>query len=193
MGRHEHALELYAYKLGDFKKAEEYVVDFYFHYKLSQSILRYCKRVYQPNTKTSAIFLTLLKLYLRPTIKNPPNLLQPALDLISRQSHRLDPVETLQLLPPLVSAQDVRAFLQQALRSPVFDSHVVREVNKTRSEQIARKLMILESRRVKVTDSRMYAFVCALSLLTIDHAAYPRCPQCHKRLGSSVIAVHAPR
>ena len=25
MGRHEHALELYAYKLGDFKKAEEYV------------------------------------------------------------------------------------------------------------------------------------------------------------------------
>jgi len=22
---------------------------------------------------------------------------------------------------------------------------------------------------------------------------YPRCPQCHKRLGSSVIAVHAPR
>lgn len=157
MGRHEHALELYAYKLGDFKKAEEY-----------------CKRAHQPNTDTSTIFLTLLKLYLRPMIKNPPNLLQPALDLISRQNHRLDPVETLQLLPPLVSAQDVRAFLQQALRSPVFDSHVVREVNKARSEQVARKLMILESRRVKVTDSRI-------------------CPQCHKRLGSSVIAVHAPR
>ena len=126
---------------------------------LTQPFLRYCKRVYQPNTDTSTIFLALLKLYLRPTIKNPPNLLQPALDLISRQNHRLDPVETLQLLPPLVSAQDVRAFLQQALRSPVFDSHVVREVNKARSEQVARKLMILESRRVKVTDSRMYAFI----------------------------------
>ncbi|KIM67190.1 hypothetical protein SCLCIDRAFT_1210690 [Scleroderma citrinum Foug A] len=151
MGRHEHALELYAYKLGDFKKAGEY-----------------CKRVYQPNTDTSAIFLALLKLYLQPTIKNPPNLLQPALDLISRQNHRLDPVETLQLLPPLVSAQDVRAFFQQVLRSPVFDSHVVRDVNKAWSEQVARKLMILKSRRVKVTDSRI-------------------CPQCHKRLGSSVI------
>ncbi|KAG6333670.1 hypothetical protein ID866_5413 [Astraeus odoratus] len=162
MGRHEHALELYAYKLGNFKKAEEY-----------------CKRVYQPGAATSTIFLTLLKLYLRPTIKNPPNLLQPALDLISRQSQRLDPVETLQLLPPLVSAEDVRAFLVPAMRSPVFDSHVVREITKARSEQVARKLMVLESRRVKVTDSRMYSVFL--------------CPQCHKRLGSSVIAVHAPR
>ena len=160
---------------------------------LTQPFLRYCKRVYQPNTDTSTIFLALLKLYLRPTIKNPPNLLQPALDLISRQNHRLDPVETLQLLPPLVSAQDVRAFLQQALRSPVFDSHVVREVNKARSEQVARKLMILESRRVKVTDSRMYAFIRFLFWLTVNHMMYSRCPQCHKRLGSSVIAVHAPR
>lgn len=157
MGRHEHALELYAYKLGNFQKAEEY-----------------CKRVYHPDTETNTVFLTLLKLYLRPTAKDLPNLLPPALDLMRRQSHRLNPVETLQLLPPLVSAEEVRKFLQQALRMPVCDSHVIREINKARSEQVARTLMILESRRVKVTDSRI-------------------CPQCHKRLGSSVIAVHAPR
>ncbi|KAG2140140.1 hypothetical protein DEU56DRAFT_798886 [Suillus clintonianus] len=157
MGRHEHALELYVYKLMNYAKAEEY-----------------CKRIYNPHGVTRSIFLTLLKLYLRPTDKAVPNLLQPALDLISRHSPRLDSVETLQLLPPLVTARDVRPFLQEALRAPIFDSHVIRDIHKARNEQVARKLMLLESRRVRVTDSRI-------------------CPQCHKRLGSSVIAVHAPR
>jgi hypothetical protein len=100
--------------------------------------------------------LTLLRLYLRPTDKAAPNLLQPALELISRHSPRLDSVETLQLLPPLVTAHDVRPFLQEALRAPIFDSHVVRDIHKARNEQVARKLMLLESRRVRVTDSRMY-------------------------------------
>ncbi|KAI6042930.1 vacuolar sorting protein 39 domain 1-domain-containing protein [Pisolithus marmoratus] len=157
MGRHEHALELYAYKLGNFLKAEEY-----------------CKRVYHPDTETSTIFLTLLKLYLRPVTRDLPNLLPPALDLMRRQSHRLDPVETLQLLPPFVSAEEVQRFLRQALRMPLCDSHIIREIHRARSEQVARTLMVLEANRIKVTDSRI-------------------CPQCHKRLGTSVIAVHAPR
>ncbi|KAF9236310.1 hypothetical protein BU15DRAFT_89236 [Melanogaster broomeanus] len=89
---------------------------------------------------------------------------------MSRHEHALE----LYLLPPLVTAQDVKPFLAQALRAPVFDNCVVREVNKARREGVERRLMVLESRRVKVTDSRI-------------------CPQCHKRLGNSVIAVHAPR
>ncbi|OJA19406.1 hypothetical protein AZE42_12726 [Rhizopogon vesiculosus] len=157
MGRHDHTLELHVYKLRDYVKAEEH-----------------CKRTYNPNTVARSIFLTLLKLYLRPTDKTAPNLLQPALDLISRHSPRLDTIETLQLLPPLVTACDVRSFLQEALRAPIFDSHVVRDIHKARNEQVARKLMLLETRRFRVTDSRI-------------------CPQCHKRLGTSVIAVHAPR
>ncbi|KAH7913588.1 hypothetical protein BJ138DRAFT_1177962 [Hygrophoropsis aurantiaca] len=157
MGRHEHALELYVYKLQDYLKAEEY-----------------CKRIYLPNGPTSGIFLSLLKLYLRPTVKTSLSLLPPALELIGRHSPRLDSVQTLQLLPPLVTAKDVRPFLQGALRAPIFDSHVSREIHKARNEHIARKLMFLETKRVRVTDSRI-------------------CPQCHKRLGNSVIAVHAPR
>ncbi|EGN98719.1 hypothetical protein SERLA73DRAFT_168336 [Serpula lacrymans var. lacrymans S7.3] len=157
MGKHQHALELYVYKLQDYSKAEEY-----------------CKRVYQPGTETSNVFLILLRIYLRPTVKTSSNLLQPALDLISRHSPRLDSVETLQLLPPLVTTQDVQTFLLETLRAPIFDTHVVREIHKARAESVARKLMLLETRRVKVTDSRI-------------------CPQCHKRIGNSVIAVHAPR
>lgn len=160
LGRHDNALELYVYRLQDFLKAEEY-----------------CKRIYDPNGPTSNVFLTLLRIYLRPT-SQPTfpslNLLQPALELISRHSPRLDSVETLKLLPPLVTAQDVRAFLIEALRAPVFDTRVISGISQAMNEQLDRRLMTLQSRRVKVTDSRI-------------------CPQCHKRLGYSVIAVHGPR
>ncbi|KAL0955078.1 hypothetical protein HGRIS_003995 [Hohenbuehelia grisea] len=158
MGRHDQALELYVYRLHDYVKAEEY-----------------CRRIYQPNSETSHVFLTLLRLYLRPTIKTSRDLLQPALDLVSRQSPRLDVVEALHLFPPLVTTQDIRAFLFEALRAPTFDTQVVRQISKARNDQIARKLMVAQSKRVKVTDSRI-------------------CPQCHKRIGgNSVIAVHVPR
>ncbi|KLO10830.1 hypothetical protein SCHPADRAFT_906559 [Schizopora paradoxa] len=157
LGRHEAALETYVYRLRDYIKAEEY-----------------CKSIYIPNTPTEHIFLSLLKIYLEPTQKQSEGLLKPALELISRQSPRLDTVETLRLLPPLVTAQDVKAFLIDAVRGPVFDTKVVREVNKARSQQIARKLMALENHRVKISDIRI-------------------CPQCHKRLGNSVIAVHSPK
>lgn len=119
------------------------------------NFLRYCKRIYQPGTETKNVFLTLLRIYLRPTTKTTIDLLTPALDLISRHSPRLDEVETLHLLPPLVTAKDVRAFLVEALRAPIFDTKVAKEISKTRDEQVARKLMYLQAKRVKVTDSRM--------------------------------------
>ncbi|KAF9007557.1 hypothetical protein BDQ17DRAFT_1350883 [Cyathus striatus] len=156
LGRHDQALELYVYKLRDYLKAEEY-----------------CKRIYRPGTETSNVFLTLLRIYLRPTAMVSSDLLQPALDLIHRHNPRLDPAETLDLLPPLVSAEDVRAFLYEALRAPIFDTQVVRNISKARNDQLARRLMLLQTKRVKVTDSRI-------------------CPQCHKRIGNSVIAIHTP-
>lgn len=116
---------------------------------------RYCKRIYQPDGSTKGIFLTLLRIYLRPTTKTSVDLLTPALDLITRHSPRLDEVETLNLLPPLVPAQDVRAFLIEALRQPIFDRRVIKDISKARDDHVARQLMWLQSKRVKVTDSRM--------------------------------------
>ena len=100
--------------------------------------------------------MTLLRIYLRPTVKTTADLLTPALDLISRHSPRLEEIETLQILPPLVPAQDVKTFLVEALRAPIFDRKVIREINKARDEQVTRRLMYLQSKRVKVTDSRMF-------------------------------------
>ncbi|KAH9945272.1 uncharacterized protein BXZ73DRAFT_86791 [Epithele typhae] len=160
LGRHDAALEVYVYKLQDFPKAEDY-----------------CKRIYQPHSPTASVFLTLLRIYLLPGPAAPPGgaatLLPPALALISRHSPRLDPVATLELLPPLVTARDVEAFLLEALHAPRFDTRVVRHLQKAREEQVARKLMVLQSKRVRITESRI-------------------CPQCHKRIGNSVIAVHSP-
>lgn len=71
---------------------------------------------------------------------------------------RLGSAETLKLLPPLVTACDVREFLLESLRAPLFDARIIREVSKARNEQVSRKLAALQARRVKVTDSRMSVF-----------------------------------
>ncbi|KAG8887443.1 Vacuolar morphogenesis protein 6 [Tulasnella sp. 332] len=150
LGKHEAALEIYVNRLQDYDAAE-----------------RYCKRVYHTEPDPKGIFLTLLRIYLRPSSKatvtgvqvqaqgQPVLLLAPALDLISRHSPRLDAAETLQLLPPLVNAEDVRVFLLEALQAPKVDTRFTKELWKARRDQIDRKLMVLQSNRVRVTDSRM--------------------------------------
>lgn len=90
-----------------------------------------------------------------------------------------------------MNANDVHEFLLEVLRAPVFGTKVVRCISKARNDAIARKLVALQGRKVKVTDSRMYVeHDCnhAGTMVLIE----PRCPQCHKRIGNSVIAVHAP-
>lgn len=109
--------------------------------------------------------MMLLKLYLRP--ERPPakgsattnaqtSYLRPALALISRHSPRLDSVETLQLLPPLVTASDVSEYLSEALRTRRIDVRVERELWKARDDQLARKLIDFESKRVKIDVARLY-------------------------------------
>ena len=159
---------------------------------LLKPVTRYCKRVYQPGTESSGVFLALCRIYLRPTVETSTDLLQPALDLISRHNPRLDPVETLQLLPPLVTTQDVKAFLIESVRAPIFDTKVISQISKARKDQISRKLMVLQSKRVKVTDSRMWVGIVQNVIFRADICCHS-CPQCHKRIGNSVITVHAPR
>jgi len=168
LGRHESALDIYVHQLADYVKAEEY-----------------CVRVYVPGTDTESIFLSLLRTFLRPQTQQQKVsvvassakrevLLQPALDVIARHSPRLDAFATLDILPPLITAKDVRQFLIEVLRIPTLDSTIQREIWKSRKQSVSEQLGLLESRRVKVTDSRI-------------------CPNCQKRLGNTVIAVHLPR
>lgn len=157
LGNHHGALEIYVHKMQDYTEAEEY-----------------CKRVYRTEPDPHGVFLTLLKIFLQPASPSQPSLLRPALEMISRHSPRIDPVETLQLLPPLVTASDLRTFLHTALRAQRVDARIERELWLARSQQADRRVAALHTRRVRVTDSRI-------------------CPQCNKRLGNSVVAVHVPR
>lgn len=155
MGKHQGALEIYVYKLNDYAKAEEFVKVFCDQTVALTVSSRYCRNVYQSSPDPKGVFMVLLKIFLRPSTPTS-TYLRPALQLIGRHSPRLDPVETMQLLPPLVAAADVRPFLCEALRAPPkLNTRVHREIWKARAEQVGWRLMMLQEKRVKITDSRM--------------------------------------
>lgn len=85
-------------------------------------------------------------------------LLEPALSLISKHSTSLPASPVLDLLPPLVPMQDVRAFFTRTLRERYTrkeEWRIVRGLTKGRKEEVERVLMGLEVKRVRVTDQRM--------------------------------------
>ncbi|KAF8311952.1 hypothetical protein DL93DRAFT_2060501 [Clavulina sp. PMI_390] len=177
LDRHEAALEIYVYRLHDYDEAEEY-----------------CKVVLQKNPE-SEIFLSLLQIYLRPNLESEHaqasrptspssavsdpdspshSLLTPALDLIARHSAHMNSSAVLDLLPPLVPAASLHKFLVDALDPRGKTGRVIREVWKARKVEVDSRLVALRARKVRVIDARI-------------------CPQCHKRIGNNVIAVHSPR
>ena len=116
---------------------------------------RYCKRIYKPGTATQSIFMDLLKIFLKPPPQFSNVFLDAALALINRQKARLDNIETLQLLPPLIPVEDVKALLNEALRKPFFSMMVLREIAKSNNETTKARLMRLENRRVLMTEDRV--------------------------------------
>ncbi|WWC68549.1 uncharacterized protein I206_102478 [Kwoniella pini CBS 10737] len=156
MGKHEEALRIYVYNLEDYQAAE-----------------LYCVRNYPSNDE---IFLLLLRIYLRPISGKEP-LLSPSLTLLSKYSNSLEPKQVLDLLPPLITIQQVDKFLLSTIRDTFKkqnENKLFKNLIKSRKEELDRILLGLENKRIRITDQRI-------------------CPQCHKRLGNSAIAVHAPR
>lgn len=124
----------------------------------------------------SSIFSLLLRLYLRPRASQPL-LFTPALSLISSHASQMDPIEVFDLLPPLVALSDLRGWLEKSLRRSgqvQREARVVRALGRAECDEKEIAVAALENRRVRVDETRL-------------------CPQCHKRLGNSVIAIHAPR
>lgn len=194
LGNHDAALRIYVYDLGDYQAAEAY-----------------CSKVYAKDPDPKGIYLHLLKLYLAPTpgrrssmsgrtfspppssrgtsrpgsppVTSPPAglsaepLVKPALELITRHGLRIDSDAVISLLPPMISVSDVQTYLSKQLKathSALAAHRIQKELVKSRNVQVKGMVLNLEVRRVKVDDQRV-------------------CPQCHKRLGQSAIAVHAPR
>ncbi|KAM0791703.1 hypothetical protein ACM66B_003975 [Microbotryomycetes sp. NB124-2] len=160
LGRHEGALQIYVYQLQDPVMAEEY-----------------CKRVTANDPSLGPqVFLTLLRIYLRPKQGHALQL-EHALSLLSSHASSIEPNLVFDMLPPLVGVRDLETFLVRTLRhsgQQKRDVRMLQSVEKSRLEQSKVELVQLESRRVKITETRV-------------------CPVCHKRLGNSVIAIHNPR
>lgn len=102
--------------------------------------------------------------------------LEPALHLLAKYGARMDANYVLEILPPLLTVQELQTFLCKSIRKSITwsNSHkVIKRVRTARMDQVNQSLVDLENRRVKITDARL-------------------CPQCHKRIGNSVIAIHSP-
>lgn len=105
------------------------------------------------------MFLLLLRVYLRPAPStDEPLLLIPALALIAKYGVRLDATQVLELLPPLVTMEDVKAFFVRTLRdghAKTNDHRIFKQLVGARKEEVDRVLMDFQTKRVRVTDQRM--------------------------------------
>ncbi|KAK0531875.1 Vacuolar morphogenesis protein 6 [Tilletia horrida] len=174
MGQHEAALGLYVYRLRAHDKAE-----------------LYCQSVYSAQRRPGddQVFLTLLRIYLRPkegvvgadypagqdatAVNAASSMLQPALSLIGRHGSRLDAEQVIDLLPPLVTMQSILPFAQRTLQHATACRNSLRieaQVRKERSLQADERITALKSRKFRVSQNSM-------------------CPRCNRRLGNSVVVL----
>ncbi|SOV08962.1 related to Vam6/Vps39-like protein involved in vacuolar morphogenesis [Ustilago sp. UG-2017a] len=197
MGQHEGALSIYVRKLQDATRAEEYCRDVWRYRaacKPSSSTFNQAQQQSQQGQQEGGrsnhqqsllidheqkqradreVFLTLLRIYLD-TSSSAWIQLDSALGLIERHAARIDLRLALDLLPSSVSLSQIAGFVNVNLRDLTRKQHearVIREMRTNRNWQVEETLCKLQSRRVKVGESRT-------------------CPKCHKRLGNSVVAVN---
>ncbi|SPO24439.1 related to Vam6/Vps39-like protein involved in vacuolar morphogenesis [Ustilago trichophora] len=181
MGQHEGALSIYVRKLQDPSRAEEYCRDVWRLRTTSEAqqpgVARQQSFMVDQDQKALAdgeVFLTLLRIYLDRSSTNTPPQLDSALGLLQRHAARIDLGSALSLIPSTVSLSHIAAFINTNLRDLTRSQHeakVIREIRTSRNWQMEETLCKLQSRRVKVGESRT-------------------CPKCHKRLGNSVVAVN---
>ncbi len=152
MGQHRKALEIYAFRLQEPAKAENYCV------KLFPT---------QPD-----IFELLLGLYLQPPAGEKV-LLQAAISLISVHGPRLDAEKILSLVPDRTYIADIESFFEGRMRENLTS------LNSTRIESTLRKSSMLRV-QLEVIEQRNRKFTIGKDRV---------CPNCHKRLGNSAIAI----
>ncbi|EWC47634.1 hypothetical protein DRE_03254 [Drechslerella stenobrocha 248] len=163
LGEHRQALEIFVFRMQDFDKAEAY-----------------CNRVHQASpptsdpteTSTQTVYSTLLSLYLSPTA-NYGTQIGPALSLLSRHGARVDPLETLRLIPESIKVAELEHYFQNRIRhsnSRVNMSRVMAQLYKSEAFRWEELGAETKKKAAVIGEERV-------------------CPVCHKRLGKSVISV----
>ncbi|KAL5606960.1 uncharacterized protein BROUX77_004153 [Berkeleyomyces rouxiae] len=183
MGNHKQALEIFAFKMEDYAKAEEYCNQVHTTQNATPPVSRPTSSDGMAEEAKPSIYHTLLSLYV-----NPPNpyqrRLSPALDLLSRHGTRLPAESTLSLIPDSLAVCDLEAYFRGRIRasiSQVNESRIVAGLRAAEYINSQSRLLLGDdlpsgtgiagrNRRVVVTDEKL-------------------CGVCHKRLGGSVVSV----
>ncbi|KAF3925713.1 hypothetical protein AA313_de0205398 [Arthrobotrys entomopaga] len=163
LGEHRQALEIFVFKMKDYGKAEAY-----------------CNRVHSlsppssdpAETTTETVYSILLSLFLSPPPGYEPQI-KPALDLLSRHGARVDPLETLKLIPESIKVADLEHYFENRIRhsnSRVNMNRVMAQLYKSEAFRWEELNAEAKKKAVVIGEERV-------------------CPVCHKRLGKSVISV----
>ncbi|KAK6500902.1 Vacuolar morphogenesis protein 6, variant 2 [Arthrobotrys conoides] len=163
LGEHRQALEIFVFRMQDFSKAEAY-----------------CNRIYQlsppasdpAETPTETVYSILLSIYLDPP-SNYEVQMPPALDLLSRHGARVDPLESLRLIPESIKVTDLGNYFENRIRhsnSRVNMNRVMAQLYKSEAFRWEELNAEAKKKAVAIGEERV-------------------CPVCHKRLGKSVISV----
>ncbi|CAG8539118.1 8928_t:CDS:10, partial [Acaulospora morrowiae] len=156
LGQHDQALNIYVHKLKNEEMAEEYCV----------------KNYNESGDDSKNVFLSLLRVYLRPT-NGEEVMIEPALRLLSRHGSHVNASAALNMLPPSTKVSHLYSFFEKYIRESNRYKNmnmIVKNLLRANQHQIEEQLMYYRSRRVKIDEDRM-------------------CPQCNRRIGPSVFAV----
>ncbi|CAK7265959.1 Vacuolar morphoproteinsis protein 6 [Sporothrix epigloea] len=203
MGQHKQALEIYAFKMNDYAKAEEYCNRVHLAQNSAQpgstsspASLSLSPRTTSPKDTfdnisdgpdkepAPSIYHTLLSLYLAPP---PPQerQLAPALDLLSRHGSRLPASSTLQLIPDTLPVAELASYFRGRMRA----ANSV--INESRIEKGLRQTAVLaaQANLLLGRDDSTGNSGPGGRNRRVGVSEERVCGVCHKRLGGSVVAV----
>lgn len=158
IGRHDQALSIYAYRLDDPAKAEEY-----------------CQKQFQLDSEGSRdVFHKLLEIYLRPKDGHLENI-PAALGILQRHYDQIDTSTALQLLPLTTKVSDIHSFLASVMRNRFAARRqglVLMNLLKAERLQVNTELLQIQSKRITIDDDRL-CNVCRKAIRTSAFYLYP--------------------
>ncbi|GES94690.1 vam6/Vps39-like protein [Rhizophagus clarus] len=156
LGQHDQALTIYVHKIKNEKLAEEYCV----------------KNYIETDDPAKNVFISLLKVYLRPS-NGEKLMLEPAIRLLSRHGSYVSASDALNMLPLTTKVSELYQFVEKYIRENNKNRNmnmIIKNLLKADQRQVEEQLMFYRSRKVKIDEDKM-------------------CPQCTRRIGQSVFAV----
>ncbi|KAI9289950.1 vacuolar sorting protein 39 domain 2-domain-containing protein [Umbelopsis sp. AD052] len=141
IGQHDQALNIYVYKLKNYRMAEDY-----------------CSKIYYEDPEQGhRMFLALLRVYLQPSSGGSP-LIEPALELLARHGSQINVSEVLSTLPSDTHLKGLYPFFEKSIRESNrahYENMIVKNLLKAEQLQVQEKMTFYRSRSIRISEDRM--------------------------------------